>query len=51
MGVEKSDLKGLFEDVCAEFDLPIANFGGWVDINARVDFMLRFKEKEAEGKQ
>lgn len=51
MGVEKSDLKGLFEDVCAEFHLPIANFGGWVDINARVDFMLRFKEKEAEGKQ
>ena len=51
MGAEKSDLKGLFEDDCAEFKLPIANLGGWSDINARVDFMLRFKEKEAEGKR
>lgn len=51
MAVEKSDLKGLFEDVCAEFHVPIANFGGWADFNARADFMLRFKEKEAEGKK
>jgi hypothetical protein len=51
MAVEKSDVKNLFEDVCAEFNVPIANFGGWVDLNARADFMLRFREKEAEGKR
>jgi hypothetical protein len=51
MAVEKSDLKGLFEDVCAEFYVPIANFGGWADLNVRADFMLRFKEKETEGKR
>jgi hypothetical protein len=32
MAVEKSDLKNLFEDVCAEFNVPIANFGGCSDI-------------------
>jgi hypothetical protein len=51
MAVEKSDLKGLFEDVCAEFHVPIANFGGWADLNVRADFMYRYKEKHAEGKK
>jgi hypothetical protein len=51
VAVEKSDLKSLFEDVCAEFHVPIANIGGWADLNVRGGFMQRFKEKEAEGKR
>ena len=31
--------------------MPIANTGGWGDLNVRAGFMQRFKEKEAEGKQ
>jgi len=51
MAVEKSDLKSLWSPVCAEFYVPIANFGGWGDLHVRADFMERFAEKEAEGKQ
>ena len=51
MAVEKSNLKNLFQKVCAEFCVPIANVGGWGDLNVRAGFMQRFKEKEAEGKQ
>jgi hypothetical protein len=51
MAVEKSNLKNLFQKVCAEFYMPIANIGGWGDLNVRAGFMQRFKEKEAEGKQ
>ena len=50
MAVEKSNLKNLFSKVCAEFCVPIANVGGWADLNVRAGFMQRFKEKEAEGK-
>jgi hypothetical protein len=49
--VEKSNIKNLFGSVCAEFYMPIANIGGWADLNVRAGFMQRFKEKEAEGKQ
>jgi hypothetical protein len=51
MAVEKSDLKSLFSNVCAEFCVPIANVGGWADLNVRAGFMQRFAEKEAEGKK
>jgi hypothetical protein len=51
MMVEKSDLKSLFSETCAEFRVPIANWGGWADLNVRGDFMERFAEREAEGKQ
>jgi hypothetical protein len=51
MAVEKSNLKNLFTKVCAEFCMPIANIGGWGDLNVRAGFMQRFEEKEAEGKQ
>jgi hypothetical protein len=51
MMVEKGDLKSLFSKTCAEFCIPIANWGGWADLNVRADFMRRFKEKEAEGKK
>jgi hypothetical protein len=50
-GTEKSNLKNLFAKPCAEFHVPIANIGGWGDLNVRAGFMQRFKEKEAEGKQ
>jgi hypothetical protein len=51
MGVEKSNIKNLFAKPCAEFYVPIANLGGWADLNVRAGFMQRFKQKEAEGKQ
>ena len=51
MATEKSNLKNLFSKVCAEFCMPIANIGGWADLNVRAGFMQRFEEKEAEGKQ
>lgn len=51
MAVEKSNLKNLFAKPCAELHVPIANVGGWADLNVRAGFMRRFEEKEAEGKQ
>jgi hypothetical protein len=51
MGTEKSNTKNLFGKVCAGFHVPIANIGGWADLNVRAGFMQRFKEKETEGKQ
>jgi hypothetical protein len=51
MAVEKSDLKSLFLKVCAKFCMPIANVGGWSDLNVRAGFMQRFREKESEGKK
>jgi hypothetical protein len=51
VAVEKSNLKNLFLKVCAEFHIPIANVGGWGDLNVRAGFMQRFEEKEAEGKR
>jgi hypothetical protein len=50
MAVEKSDLRTLFEKVCAEFHLPIWNAGGWSDINSRSELMLRFKRHHAAGR-
>src|SRR5262249_44015566 len=51
VGVEKSNIKNLFAKTCAEFYVPIANLGGWADLNVRAGFMRRFKRKEADGKQ
>jgi hypothetical protein len=51
MLVEKIDIRRLFAPVCAAFKLPIANAGGWSDLNGRADMMRRFKEWEAKGKQ
>ena len=36
--------------MCAELRVPIANLGGWADLNVRAGFMRRFAEKEGEGK-
>jgi hypothetical protein len=51
VATEKSSTKNLFTKVCAEFYIPIANIGGWADLNVRAGFMRRFAEKEAEGKR
>ena len=51
VATEKADLKNLFAKTCKAFHVPIANFGGWADLNVRASYMRRFSEKEAEGKQ
>lgn len=52
MGVEKHDLRNLFEPVaCEEFYVPLTNFKGWSDLNARANMMRRFKQREGEGKK
>jgi hypothetical protein len=51
MLVEKVDLKSLFAPVCAEFNIPIANVGGWADIGVRAEIMTRFAQWEQCGKQ
>lgn len=51
MLVEKLDLRPLFEPVCARYHVPIANVGGWADLNVRAELMRRFKEHEAAGRQ
>jgi hypothetical protein len=51
MLVEKTDLKSLFLSVCAEFHVPIANIGGWADLDRRAEMMERFKYWGAKGKQ
>jgi hypothetical protein len=51
MAVEKSDLRTLFEAVCAEYHVPIWNAGGWSDINSRADLMNRFREHDAAGRR
>jgi hypothetical protein len=51
MLVEKVDLKSLFKDTCAQFYTPIANGGGWTDLNLRAEMMRRFKRWEERGKK
>jgi hypothetical protein len=50
MAVEKIDLRTLFEDVCAEYHVPIWNAGGWSDINSRADLLKRFRKANAADK-
>lgn len=49
MLVEKIDLKTLFEPVCAEYHIPIANAKGWSSILQRAEYARRFKEAEDKG--
>ena len=49
--VEKIDLKSLFGPVCARFNIPITNAGGWTDLNSRAAMMRRFKRWDAVGRQ
>jgi hypothetical protein len=51
VGVEKLDLRNLFESVCAEFYVPLTNLKGWSDLHARAAMMRRFAKHEAEGKR
>jgi hypothetical protein len=51
VAVEKLDLRNLFEPPCAEFHVPIQNFKGWSDLNARAAMMRRFAEHEAAGRR
>lgn len=47
--VEKIDLRTLFEPVCKEFHIPIANAKGWSSISQRAEYCRRFKEAEERG--
>jgi hypothetical protein len=51
MLVEKIDLKSLFTAVCAEYHVPLANAGGWADINGRAAILRRFAEAECRGQR
>jgi hypothetical protein len=50
MAVEKTDLRILFEKVCAEYRVPVWNAGGWSDINSRADLMKRFQRRATAGR-
>lgn len=51
MAVEKVDLKSLFEPVCEDYHVPIANSIGWARIGMRADMMRRFQHWEERGKE
>jgi hypothetical protein len=51
LAVEKIYLKGLFAGIASDLHVPIANIGGWSDINGRAAIMQRFAHWEREGKQ
>lgn len=47
--VEKIDLKTLFEPICIDYHIPIANAKGWSSILQRAEYARRFKEAEERG--
>lgn len=49
MVVEKVDLVTLFEPVCKEYHIPIANAKGWSSILQRAEYARRFAEAEEMG--
>lgn len=49
MVVEKIDLKTLFEPICRQYHIPIANAKGWQSILQRAEYARRFKEAEDKG--
>jgi hypothetical protein len=49
MVVEKIDLVTLFEPICADFHIPIANAKGWSSILQRAEYCRRFAEAEKRG--
>jgi hypothetical protein len=51
VATEKLDLRNLFEPVCREFHVPITNFKGWSDLNARAKMMRHFKMHEAASRR
>jgi hypothetical protein len=50
MLVEKIDLVGLFEPICREYGVALANTKGWADIHVRAELMRRCAEAESRGK-
>jgi hypothetical protein len=51
MIVEKIDLKSLFDPICKEFCIPLANARGWSDLNMRWALLQRIREHLAEGRK
>ena len=49
MVVEKIDLVTLFEPVCRQYHIPIANSKGWSSMLQRAEYARRFAEAEANG--
>ena len=49
MVVEKVDLVTLFEPVCEEYHIPIANSRGWSSMLQRAEYARRFAEAEDAG--
>jgi hypothetical protein len=49
MVVEKIDLKTLFQPVCEEYHIAIANSKGWSSILQRAEYAKRFKDAENKG--
>lgn len=49
MVVEKIDLVTLFNPICKEYHVPIANSKGWSSILQRAEYARRFKEAEDRG--
>ena len=47
--VEKIDLRELFLPVCERWHIPIANGGGWSDLNLRGELMTRFRDNLEAG--
>ncbi|MHC4301022.1 MAG: hypothetical protein ACYS7Y_27420, partial [Planctomycetota bacterium] len=49
MVVEKIDLVTLFEPVCRQYHIPIANSKGWSSMLQRAEYSRRFKEARQRG--
>jgi hypothetical protein len=49
MVVEKIDLVTLFQPVCEDYHIPIANSKGWSSMLQRAEYARRFSEAEANG--
>lgn len=49
MVVEKIDLVTLFQPICKEYHIPIANARGWSSILQRAEYARRFKKAEEMG--
>ena len=47
--VEKIDLRTLFDPICQQFHIPIANARGWPSVLSRAEYCRRFKEADERG--
>lgn len=50
MGVEKKGLMSVFGLICKRYNVQLANFKGWSDMNLFNNFAKSFKEMEKKGK-